>query len=417
MGRMTWEYVGKFHVSRYNTFMSPIQTGPLKGWRLPDYRAGNIVNLLASIIRSRGGSSPHAELDGLPAKALAGARKIVYVVVDGLGQDQLDRYLALSRRSAFFAANAHRTITTVFPATTAAAITTFGTGASPAEHGILGWHLHLHDLGMVSTILPATTRTGSPMADDKFDLRTYLNLPLPLQSVKCRKELISWSDIPDSRFSRAGARWNRARSCTTLAGLSRQIVAFAKTPGRALAYAYWPRYDSFCHEAGCRHPKTVRHLAEIDRMLAGLVRKLRGTGTTLIVTADHGLVDSTPMHRISFREIPGFYDCLAVLPSGDARCAHCFVRPSKVRKFRSLISRWLGKACLCVPGEELLRLGAFGPGRPHPSLANRVGDFVLIAKSDYGFGSHLPGERLEFNVANHGGMSAAEVRVPLIVVN
>lgn len=396
--------------------MPPIRKGSLKGCYLPDYRAGSIVNLLASIIRSRGGCSTHADLAGLPAKALSGAPKVAYLVIDGMGKEQLDRYLASRTRAAFFAGHPHQTITTVFPATTAAAISTFSTGAAPAEHGILGWHLHLHDLGMVSTILPATTRTASPMAGDKFDLRKYLDLPLPLQSVKCRKELISWSGIPKGRFSRAGVRWNRVRSCTTLAGLSRQIVAFAKTPGRALAYAYWPGYDSFCHEVGCCHPKTVRHLAEIDRMLAGLVRKLRGTGTVLIVTADHGLVDSTPAHRISLREIPGFYDCLAILPSGDARCAHCFVRPSKVRKFRSLVLQWLEKACLCVPGEVLLKIGAFGPGKPHRALANRVGDFVLIAKGDYTFGSHLPGEKIEFNVANHGGMSPAEVRVPLIVI-
>lgn len=387
----------------------------LRSFCPPDYSGGSIVNLLASVIRSRGGRSPHADLNGLPARDLKGARKVVYLVIDGLGQQQLDRYLASRRRAAFFAEHPHQTITTVFPATTAAAITTFTTGASPAEHGILGWHLHLPDLGMVSTILPATTRTGSPMAGEKFDLRRYLKLPLPLDSVKCRKELISWGDIPKGRFSRAGVRWNRKRSCTTLSGLSRQIEAFAKAPGRALAYAYWPGYDSFCHEVGCRHPRTVRHLAAIDRALAGLVRKLRGTGTALIVTADHGLVDSAPAHRISFREIPGFYDCLAVLPSGDARCAHCFVRPSKVRKFRRIFFQCLEKSCACVRGEDLLRLGVFGPGKPHPALSNRVGDYVLIAKSDCCFSSHLPGEKIEFNVANHGGMSAAEVRVPLVV--
>ena len=396
--------------------MPLIQTGPLKGFFLPEYRDGSIVNLLASIIRSRGGRSPHADLNGWPAEKLKSARKIVYLVIDGLGTQQLDRYLASKPRAAFFARHPHQTITTVFPATTAAAITTFSTGASPAEHGILGWHLHLHDLGMVSTILPATTRTGSPMAANPFDLRKYLDLPLPLNSVKCRRELISWGDIPESRFSRAGLRWSRTRSGRTLAGLSRQITAFAKTPGRALAYAYWPGYDSSCHGMGCGHPKTVRHLADIDRMLIGLERNLRGLETELIVTADHGLVDSSPAHRISFREIPGFYDCLTVLPSGDARCAHCFVRLSKVRKFRRIFFQRLEKSCVCVRGEDLLKKKVFGLGRPHPSLIHRVGDFVLIAKSDYCFGSHLPGEELDFNVANHGGMSAAEIRVPLWIV-
>ncbi len=396
--------------------MASIRKGLLRTFCPPDYDGGNVLNLLASILRSRGGRSPHADLNGLPARELKTARTVAYVLVDGLGAEQLGRHLAAGRGQAFFAKHSARTITTVFPATTAAAVTTFSTGASPAEHGILGWHLHLPDLGLVSTILPATTRTGSPMANGRFDLGKYLRMPSHLATVKCRRELISYDFIPESRYSRASGTWDRRRSFASLSGMVRETAAFARRPGRAVAYVYWPGYDSLCHEVGCFHRRTMAHLDEIDAALARLTRALRGTNAALIVTADHGLLDSRPAHRISLREIPGFYDCLAILPSGDARCVQCFVRPSKVRTFRSLVFQWLEKACVCVPGETLLRSGVLGPGRPHPSLTGRVGDFVLIARADYSFGSHLPGEAVDFNEANHGGMSATEVRVPLVVV-
>lgn len=389
---------------------------PFRGFCFPDYHGGSLVNLLASVIRSRGGRSPHADLRGLPARSLAGARKVVYLVVDGLGEGQLRRFLGSGRGRVFLAAQPRRTITTVFPATTAAAVTTFGTGASPAEHGVLGWFLHLPDLGLVSTILPATTRTGTPIARDEFDLDRYLDLPSHLDTVKGRKELLSWGHIPTSRYSRTGSRWSGRRAFTTLDGMVRQVAAFARAPGRGLAYAYWPGYDALCHEHGCDHPKTRRHLGEIDRALARLVRELETTGAALVVTADHGLVDTPRRRRVDLRSVPGFYDCLAILPSGDARQVQCFVRPSKVRKFRRIVLQRLGKACVCVPGETLLASGALGPGRCHPALESRVGDFMLLAKKDYAFAAPPAGAKAEFNLANHGGMSRAEMVVPLYVV-
>jgi hypothetical protein len=96
------------------------------------------------------------------------------------------------------------------PATTAAAITTFSTGATPAEHGILGWHLHLADLGLVGTILPVVTRTGVPLADARFNLARYLRLPVYLDSIRGGKQLLSYGAIPFSRFSRAAAAGARA---------------------------------------------------------------------------------------------------------------------------------------------------------------------------------------------------------------
>ncbi len=388
----------------------------LKGFCLPDYDGGSILNLMASIIRSRGGRSPHRELRGLPARRLARARKIVYLVVDGLGEGQLRQFLAGGRGRAFFAVHPHDIITTVFPPTTAAAVTTFSTGASPAEHGILGWHLHLPDLGMVSTILPAVTRTGSPMVGENFNLREYLDFPLHLASARGMKALFSYGQIPWSRYSLAGMKWTSRAAFMTLKGMQRRVMAFVRKPGRGLAYAYWPGYDSACHARGCYHRQTIRHLAAIDGLLGNLARGIRGMGTTLIVVSDHGLMDTAPGCAVELRNVPGFYDCLTVLPSGDARQVQCFVRPSKVKDFLAITRRALAKACVCISGQELMKSGALGPGKLHRALAGRVGDYVLLARPGYSFAYSPAGFDSEFNVANHGGVSIDEMRVPLYVI-
>jgi hypothetical protein len=396
--------------------MPIIRSGPLRGFFAPDYDGGSVVNLLASVIRSRGGRSPHADLRDLPAARLKGASRIVYLLVDGVGARQLATHLRNGGGRRFFHAHPYRRITTVFPATTAAAVTTFATGATPAEHAVLGWFLHLPDLGLVSTILLATTRTGSAVADDELDLGQYLNLPSHIATVPCRKELLSWGSIPYSRYSRAGGRWDTRRSYGTLRGMEREIAAFARRPGRAIAYAYWPEYDSLCHASGCAGRDTKDHLEAIDASLARLVERLKGTGTVLLVTADHGLVDVRPRGRVDLRAVPGFYGCLSVLPSGDARQVHCMVRPARVGRFLQIVRSRLAKVCVCIAGRQFLSSGVLGPGKRHPALEGRVGDYVLIAREGVAFTSPLPHQKVEFNVGNHGGMSEGEVVVPLYVI-
>ncbi|MBN1607739.1 MAG: alkaline phosphatase family protein [Polyangiaceae bacterium] len=397
--------------------MPLIRDGLLKGFYLPDYDGGSIVNLLASIIRSRGGWSPHRELSGLPANRLAHAKNVVYVLVDGMGEAQLEALLDAGEGRAFFAEHERQVISTVFPATTASAVTTLATGATPREHAIIGWHLHLHDLGLDSTILKGTTRTGQPMVGPDFDLDAYLALPSHLDTAQGRRELLTPTEILRSRYSTAGTLWHRGRSYKKLAGLERQIVAFARRRGRGLAYAYWPNYDGYCHEFGCTHRVARQHLVEIDDALGRLVQRLAGTDTMLLVLADHGLVDTRRDQRVELSAVEGLYDCLATLPSGDTREVSCFVRPAKVEAFLSIVKKRLGATCVCIPGEDLIRLGAFGDGAEHPALGNRLGDYVLLARGAHAFNAAVAGSSSGFHVGNHGGMSEREVRVPLYAVH
>lgn len=396
--------------------MSLMEHGALRGLPVPDYCGGSIVNLLASIIHAFGGKSPHPGLKNLTPRTFEGVRKVVYLVVDGVGFNQLARFVNSGRGRHFFARQPCQRITTVFPTTTAAAVTSFSTGGTPAEHGVLGWHVHLHDLGLVSAILPGITRTGTAMVPSDFNLKRYLKLTSYLSPLRCHKRLLSFGNLAESRYSRAGTLWNRRGAFTTLQGMERQVSRFAKEPGQGLAYVYWPKYDTLCHKEGCHARKTMRHLEEIDLSLARLVRLLDGTRTLLFVTADHGIVEVPPKKRIDLSKVPGLLSCLAVLPSGDAREVSCFVRPRHVERFTELVQKHLSRACVCVKGEDILGSGLLGPGQPHPSLESRVGDFVLLARDDYAFVASLPHAAANFHKGNHGGLSRDEVFVPLYAI-
>lgn len=382
----------------------------------PDYQGGGILNLMSSLIRARGGRSPHRPLAGLSPAAIRPHKKVVLLLLDGLGARQLHRFILAGKGRKFLALHPWQKITTACPATTAAVITTLATGASPAEHAILGWHLNLPDLGMVGTILPFVTRTDTPIAPPEFDLEKYLALPAPIATIRGRRVLISQGDIPTSRTSMAQPWWTERRSFQNLDGMLRQLRNFARSPGRASAYAYWPDYDTHCHKHGPEGRIPAKHLAELDAFLARVERALAGTDTLLLVTADHGHMQ-THTH-INLSQIPGFYDTLATLPSGDSRMVQCFVRPSRVKEFLRLTRTppLLGAAA-CVPLSEVLRSGILGPGKPHPALANRLGDYTLFAAPGHAFlyPSAQSGEKAP-KFGTHGGLSLDELEVPLFAV-
>jgi len=83
----------------------------------PDYSGGSLVNLVASIVSARGGQALHPPLKKFPD--VANATNVVLIIIDGLGDNYLQRRgaseLGKRRRAA---------MTSVFPSTTASAITT-----------------------------------------------------------------------------------------------------------------------------------------------------------------------------------------------------------------------------------------------------------------------------------------------------
>ena len=158
------------------------------------------------------------------------------------------------------------------------------------------------------------------------------------------------------------------------------------------------------------------HYQEISRELEFLVNSLRHTDTTLIITADHGLLDTAPERSIQLKQHPALWDMLALPLCGEARAAFCYVRPGQTRQFEAYIARHFGDISDLYKSEELIHKNYFGLFEADPRLSARVGDYTLIMRENYIIKDFLTGEAEKNFVAYHGGLSHAEMYVPLIVV-
>jgi predicted AlkP superfamily pyrophosphatase or phosphodiesterase len=379
---------------------------------LPDYNGGSIVNLMGSILKSSGGRSQYTPLRYLSPNELSRFRNVVLFVVDGLGFDYV-----LKHPRSVFSKYLRAKMTSVFPPTTAAAITTFMTGLAPHNHGLTGWYVHFKEFGGEIAVLPFVHRYGgmplgavNPNASRIFDQKSVFD------RIKVKSYMIQGADIIDSDYTRAFAGRAKRLSYVSMNGLFRQLKHVIKLRGKKFVYAYWPEFDHVCHSFGKKSREAKTHFLELDKKLASFIKSARRTNTLIVITADHGHIDTTPARLIDLNMHSALWNSLVLPASGEPRTAYCYVRHSKARQFEQYVRKKLKHACRLYKSADLVRQNWFGLFKPHPRLHDRIGDYTLIMRENYVVRQHLLGKEPHYHVGNHGGVSAEEMFVPLIVI-
>ena len=371
---------------------------------LPDYTGGSHVNLMASLVDACGGTPAHPRLKDV---AFEKTRNIILLIVDGLG----DRFLARHGAGGELARRRRAAITSVFPSTTASAITTSYTGRSPLEHGLTGWFTYFGEAGCVAAPLPfrsrgdnASLRARGFSPEKAFPGKTVFD-GLPIRSI-----VVTHRDIVDSDYNVRHCAGAERRAYATLDEWIAQVEAAVKSSSeRKFIYTYWPDYDATSHRYGCESPEALRTLHDIDAAFGTLLARLSGTESLVVATADHGFIDAEDC-----LEPPAAISSVLRFPfCGERRVAYCHVHA--VDDFLKRAKDWLRDAADVRPSRELLAEGWFGPGTPHPRFAERIGDVSIVMRGRHTVKDWTPGEPRHLHIGNHGGPSEDEMMIPLIV--
>ena len=381
--------------------------------QLPDYQGGSIVNLMASLQSGLGGlAHDYAPLSLLPPERVRAHRQVLLLVIDGLGMN----YLRAHPQAECLNRHLAGAVTSVFPPTTAAAITTYLTGDAPQQHGLTGWFMYFRELGSVQAVLPGRPRYGGVgLGEAGIDTARLLG-PRPFADrIGVPAFSVSPAVIAESDFNRAHLGASQLVAYRDLEDMLRRCGELLRPPGRRYLYAYWSELDGLGHRHGIWSETARAHLFELDRAFGRLLEALRGSDTLVIVCADHGQVDVAPHRRISLDDHPTLTDCLVLPLCGEPRAAYCYLRPGREDEFDDYVRCELTAVADCLPSSSLIDSGWFGRGEPHPRLAERIGDRVLVMKDGYLLKDWLPQERHHEMVGIHGGLSDDELWVPLIV--
>jgi len=303
-------------------------------------------------------------------------------------------------------------ITSVFPPTTASAITTSYTGCTPLEHGLTGWFTYFGAAGCVSAALPFRSRGDNlPLSARGVTAKQIYGAEPLFKQLATRSIVVTYRSIIDSEYNVRHCEGAERYAYDTLQGLVLETEKAVKSSSdRKFIYAYWPWYDTVSHQHGHDSPQAAAELEKVDAAFGALLSVLSGTDTLVIATADHGFIDSAPDESL---ELPAFLSSQLRFPlCGERRTAYCHVHSQK--DFLQKAKDYFGERADVRPSRELVEEGWFGPGAAHPSFAERIGDVALVMRGRYTVKDWTPGEARHLHIGNHGGNSADEMMIPLI---
>jgi hypothetical protein len=383
----------------------------------PSVDIPNSVDLSRAIARLSGdtqvtsGSGSVSEISNL----IGASEHIIFVVVDGLGISLLE---TLPEES-FLRRNLARELRSVFPSTTAAALTTLATGAWPSEHSVIGWWTHFTEIPGPATVLPFTNRvTGAPLAQHGIDARSVFPLPSRLSSFKRSAIGILPANLVTSIYSGYSLGSAARRGYSSIPeGVDNTLTRLDATSGPSYTYLYFPQVDSAAHTSGVGSEATRMALANVDSALERLSRDMPGS-SKLVITADHGHLDAFPAEPMLISGDDEIGGMLRYAPAGDARVNYYHVREDSIGRFADAYTQRMPEQVVLLTPEEVQDLELLGPGEI-PSLTRaRMGDYIAICMDASVFAwsaAGADGPDTSRLVSHHSGLSPDEVRIPLII--
>lgn len=393
-------------------------------WIRPSYDGFGIVNLPWSLLATLGvepaGSVISPEV--WPSSLTEHVGAVVLLIIDGLGYERLVEAMSTGETPGFARlvdSGAFFPLTSVFPATTVAALTTLATGEPPVRHGLLGFTSFLREFGMLSNLLFWSPLGRFPSyASLGHEPRAFLpvsTIAERAQAAGITTTVISpeaFRDTPLTKMQTAGASF---RGYRTAGEFVAHIHHALTQPGRLLVVAYWDTLDMLGHFAGLESRAWQAELRHLDRLVTQeLLTALPRRDLLFVLTADHGMVPLDPTRQRPLND-PRLLQQLALPPAGERRAVYLYPLPGLDNELIAQLHEVAGSDGWIVRSEELLAMGLCGPPPYHPEARYRIGGVALLAVGGAGFPWDPPGVPQRTFLGAHASLEEAEQLVPCLL--
>ncbi|EWT01868.1 nucleotide pyrophosphatase [Intrasporangium oryzae NRRL B-24470] len=368
----------------------------------PDWSRGTLASVLPSVA-DRLGVARYAARDVFD---LPEVPRTVVVLVDGLGHDLLRQR---SGHAPFLRAHfpeTHR-VPCGFPTTTATSMGSFGTGLLPGAHGLVG----------MQVLDPQTDRLLNELSwEGGPDPRLWQPHETVFEGVTgagVEVTMVGPHYFDGSGLTTATLRGARFASGRTLDERVDAAVAAVRASRRALVYLYWGEVDKVGHVHGCQSWQWGDEVEAVDAALARLAARVPDD-TSIVITADHGMVDVPFTDRIDLVHEPALMSGVRHL-GGEPRSLQLYAEQGAAADVVSTWTERLGTRAAVLTREQAVDEGWFGPVRP--AVLGRIGDVIVSMRGSFAVvHSGLMRPELVRLLGLHGSTSEAEIAVPVIVV-
>lgn len=392
---------------------------------LPDYFGGSVANIPATLLQAfqpgcplPSGLLPPLRTDLVDYSALSAADTVVLLIIDGLSYQALQA--ALTRGFLDQCLYRLTTLTSVFPSTTSAALTSLHHGVAPSQHGLAGYTLFLPTQQRVVNMVRFKPVDGGAFRrppPDPARIAPSTSLFTHLASLGIDAEVVSHDAFSTSSLTRLHCGNAPYRSHRTPTECMALLHHAALQPGRRLVVGYWAGVDMLAHVWG---PDSDQTRLEIDllgvALRRGLLEPLAGSRkrVAFLLTSDHGHCTLQPHRCVSIAGAMRAAGGLIHPPTGERRALGLSFRKPALgeRVFRELA----GEHGVLLAVEDAIQAGIYGPPPHHPELRERIGQYILLARGAAAFVNVDPQER-ESAYGAHGSLTSDEMLVPLLHID
>jgi len=394
----------------------------------PRYADQSVLNLPSTICHILG--APPLGAGALHPDILAhlgSARRVILILMDALALHRLQRWMrngVAPQWAEWVDAGSLFPLTSIVPSTTSAALTSLWTGRSVAEHGVAGYELWLKEYGVIANMIlhgpmyfqnDVGTLSRAGFKPEAF-LQPFTTLGTHLLQHGVKTYVFQHRSIIRSGLSQMFFQDVNLQAVNTAADLwvNVRLMLENRPRERQYTWVYWSEVDHFSHFYGPDDERPAAEFAAFTRALdQHLLQRLAPEArkdTLILLTADHGALSTPRNPELELSRHGDFTRRLHLLPTGENRLPYLHVRPGQEEALHKYIqSTWPGQFTL-VNAVVALEQGLFGPGQPHPALADRLGDWIAIP---HGNAYWWWAEKENQLVGRHGGLHPDEMLVPL----
>ncbi len=358
-------------------------------FKYPEYDGNSIYNLACLLSESLG-----TKTNGKPLDLNLEKDRTILILIDGFGINYIKK---LNIKN-------YKTITTVFPSTTATVMTTLFTAKTPGEHGVIGYTNYSNDLGIINAM--RYTFNGLDINESLTTLKDF-NEEFNVDSYLKRTEKSVVSILPGrmdkSTFTGAinGGKYLNYKSFWD----SLYLLNRAVNLNYDFIYYYLPYVDSMAHSYGTYEKPALDAAEEIYSKISQEVEKFKDK-YNIIITADHGHFPVS--ENVMMNDRKDLLNKLDVMPYGDSRALFLRTRYSIDDLLNFNDTEIFNK-------EKIIKSNMLG--NIDDRFINRIGDYLIVPHDGKAF---IYQSKIDDNYhllkSHHGGLTMDEQLIPLFYI-
>lgn len=377
---------------------------------LPNYEHC-ILGTITSILKYYNVETKHKSLEKLDnILSKKKYQNIIFLILDGMGEYILNNI----SKEGYFNQNKIDCVTSVYPSTTTAALTTYYSGKPPYETGWIAWSQYFKEYGRALDMFShKESYLHDALKNPKLDVfKTIMNYKSVCERIEEANPNIKAFEIEPEYAER---RTKRSIIADNLDELISSINDINLIPGEKFILAYCDNPDGILHKYGTDSEETKNFILDAETKIKELKESLP-EDTLIVISADHG--HKNIENAYTLLDYPEILECLIMPPTLESRVLTFWVKDDMKKIFEERFNKQFENEFWLMTREEFLNKYKFlGTGEKHPKIDDFIGNYMALSVA----GGMI---RLETFLAEgkpvkkstHCGLSKEEMEVPVIVL-